>query len=288
MKQGRFEGWYFKQQCGGHSVAFIPARHRAENGTETASLQIITEQRSWNISIPPERFYVKHRPFTVVAGNSVFGAEGCRVDCAAEGVSFGGVLRYCNLVPLAYDIMGPFALVPGMQCRHSVVSLHHRVDGSLTMGGQTMDFQDGVGYIEGDRGSSFPSRYLWTQCCWEGGSVMLSVADIPIPGGHFIGCISTVYVQGQTYRLATYLGGRVERIGGGEAVLRQGQYCLEAHLEEERSLPLQAPRQGGMERIIRESLSCRVQYRLRKGEQVLLKLTSSQASFEAEWPTEGL
>lgn len=71
-----------------------------------------------------------------------------------------------------------------MQCRHSVFSMGHRVDGQLTINGQVYHFQNDMGYIEGDCGSSFPERYIWTQCSFPNGSLMLSVADIPLYGLH--------------------------------------------------------------------------------------------------------
>lgn len=48
--------------------------------------------------------------------------------------------------------------------------------------GREYSFRSAWGYWEGDRGRSFPREYVWTQCCFRGGSLMLSVADIPLPG----------------------------------------------------------------------------------------------------------
>ena len=85
--------------------------------------------------------------------------------------------------------------------------------------------------METDRGRSFPSAYLWTQCAWREArcsSLMLSIADIPLAGVSFTGCICAVLYNGREYRLATYRGARVERWSADGAQIRQGIYRLEA------------------------------------------------------------
>lgn len=47
-----------------------------------------------------------------------------------------GKLDFGQLWPLKYDIMGPFALVPFMECRHSVWSMRHTVTGNVWISGQ--------------------------------------------------------------------------------------------------------------------------------------------------------
>ncbi len=283
MRHRQFEGWYFKQQCCGHTIVFIPARHRGQSGRETASLQIIFDDQAWNIAYPAEEFSVQKEPFKVRIGKCTFGIDGCQIDCNTQGISFCGELRYSSLTKPKYDIMGPFCFVPAMQCRHSLVSLAHRVDGSLCLGGIKLTFRNGQGYIEGDRGCSFPRQYVWTQCGWDGNCIMMSVADIPFCGRSFTGCISTVYLDGKEYRFATYLGARPHQVSEREISLRQGPYYLRARLEAANPLPLRAPKEGEMERTIRESLACRVCYELERDGVLLLSTQNDRASFEAEW-----
>ena len=63
--------------------------------------------------------------------------------------------------------MGPFRFLPGMECSHGVISMGHALEGTLTLNGAVLDFAGGTGYVETDRGRSFPSAYLWTQCAWR-------------------------------------------------------------------------------------------------------------------------
>lgn len=284
--QGSFEGWYFKHQCGGTVVALIAAHHRDRAGTHTASLQVVTPERAYHLDLPARQFYRQRRPFLVRAGGCVFSMEGCHIDCLLEGRVLRGELRYQNMVLPEGDIMGPFRYVPGMQCRHSVLSLSHEVEGSLRWGDRILDFHGGSGYMEGDRGRSFPRRYLWTQCGWQGNSIMLSVADVPFCGGHFTGCICTILLEGKEYRLATYHGARILEIGKQGALVRQGALELRVALEKGAAQPLRAPENGDMTRIIYESAACRVRYMFRREREILIDFTGDQASFEAEWPEE--
>lgn len=278
-----FEGWYFKHQQGEHTIAFIPAHHRDERGLHTASLQIITEDRAEYLEIPRRAFQVDRKPFRVRCGDSVFMPSSCRIHCSLGGERLTGTLRYGTWTPPKGDIMGPFRFVPRMQCRHSVLSMAHSVEGELILGGRTLDFRQGEGYVEGDRGTSFPSRYLWTQSMFPGGSVMLSVAEVPFCGGSFTGCIGFVWMNGRELRLATYRGLRVLEAGPRGAKVRQGGWELSVELLEERPLVLRAPRRGDMGRIIRESAACCVRYRLLQKGACVLDAVCRQAGFEADW-----
>lgn len=259
-----FCGWYYKCQSDTQTLAVIPATHGGRQ-----SVQIITDSGVWSFSENLE--------------NCLFGSDGFRLNLYENGVSAVGEVRFSGLTPLKNDIMGPFKFVPFMQCRHSVVSMRHRVDGEIIINGEKYSFSDGLGYIEGDRGFSFPSKYLWTQNFFGGGSLMLSVADIPFAGRHFTGVIAAVLLNGKEYRLATYLGARAVEIADGKAVIRQGGYTLSARLIEMRARALKAPVSGSMVRTVHESPSCRAAYRFEKNGKILLELQTDRASFEYEY-----
>ncbi|MBQ8934943.1 MAG: hypothetical protein IJ049_00860, partial [Oscillospiraceae bacterium] len=220
-------------------------------------------------------------------GDSVFYEDGMFLNLSTNTLSVTGKLRFDAHSPLRYDIMGPFRYVPLMECKHSVFSMRHTVNGRLRINGRTYSFSDGTGYIEGDRGRSFPSQYAWTQCSFEGGSLMLSVAEIPLGGLRFTGVISVVQLGDKEYRLATYLGARVLKNSGGEIVLRQGALTLKATLLDDSAYSLAAPVDGAMTRLIRENAACHARYHLSRGGRTLLSVESFRASFEYEYPQGG-
>jgi hypothetical protein len=285
-RRGYFEGWYLKQQTQTDTVALIPAFHVDRVGRASASLQVITDRQAFHLDFPARSFRAARNTFFVRLGNSIFSQRGCRLDVAAKDLTLRGLLRFGPFVPPAYDMMGPFCLVPKMQCRHSVWSLYHRVDGALTINGRRVLFQKGSGYMEGDRGVSFPRRYLWTHCCWDGNSMMISVADIPFYGLCFTGCTGYLFLQGREYRIATYCGARPLHVSSDSLLIQQGELTLHIRLLQGQSQALRAPQAGSMIRLIRESPSCRVRYTCRTGKRVLFDFVCGRASFESNWTQE--
>ena len=278
-----FEGLYFKQQNEQETIAFIPAVHVDGGGRRSASIQIITNRGSYCTEIAPDRFVIRRNGPLVRADNNLFTGSGIKIDIETEDITVKGGLRFGNLTPLHYDIMGPFRYAPLMECRHTVVSMSHTVNGTLRVNGKEMRFDDGTGYIEGDRGRSFPRRYVWTHCGFEDGALMLSAAEIPFLGTTFLGVIGAVILRGREYRLATYLGAKAVHIGDGSLTVRQGPYVLTARLMGICGTKLRAPVRGAMSRSIRENPACRAHYRLEKEGVVLLDFTSDMASFEYEY-----
>ncbi len=194
-----------------------------------------------------------------------------------------GSVRFGVFTPIKYDIMGPFHFVPFMQCRHSVYSMRHRVDGEIRVNGVSYVFRNAVGYLEGDRGPSFPKEYAWTQCSFPDGALMLSVADIPLGRFHFTGVIGVVVLHGKEYRLATYLGAKAVTIKNGEIIVRQGNLCLRVKQLGLPGHPLQAPVGGAMTRTIHEHPSCKAYYRFTDGDVTLLEFEAPNAAFEYEY-----
>lgn len=281
MGKGFFYGWYFKCQSDTQTLAVIPAVHRA-GGKYTCSIQIITEEQTWMAELPGDMFRREEKSISI--GSNRFGERGVRLNVHVPGLEVEGQLRFGALIPPRYDIMGPFSLVPFLECRHSVWSMRHKVWGTVHINRAAYSFDGADGYWEGDCGRSFPREYIWTQCIFPGGALMLAVADIPLAGFHFRGIIGFVLWHGREYRLATYLGAKAVRVRYGLVRVVQGSLELEARLLERTGNPLKAPIGGDMARIIHESPACRARYRFRENSRTLLAFESDRASFEYEYP----
>ena len=274
-----FFGWYFKCQSETHTLSIIPAIHKSGQ-KKTCSVQTITENQVWSVDYPAAAF---HR-----AGNDIwieknrFGERGILLAVHTPELDISGELRFGSLSRLKYDIMGPFSIFPFLECQHSVRSMRHSVSGKIKMNGQEYLFQNALGYWEGDAGRSFPKEYAWTQCSFPDGSLMLSVADVPVAGFHFLGILGVVLWKGREYRLATYLGARAIQVRNGRLRIVQGNLELEARLLGAVKRPLKAPVNGGMTRTIYESAACQAFYRFRKGEHTFFSFKTDRASFEYE------
>lgn len=275
-----FYGWYLKCQSDTQTLALIPAVHSAGN-KRTCSIQVITDEDAWTVTYTGDSF--RRTKGNIIIGKNRFGKKGIFLAIRTPELTVRGKLDFGPLFPLKYDIMGPFALAPFMECRHSVWSMRHPVRGAVDINGQKYFFQNAWGYWEGDRGRSFPKEYIWTQCCFRGGAVMLSVADIPMAGIHFTGIIGFVLWRGKEYRIATYLGARAVKIEDKAVRVKQGNLELDVRLLEESKRPLKAPLKGDMVRTIHESASCRAFYRFRKRGCTLFAFETDRASFEFEY-----
>ena len=275
-----FCGWYFRCQSDRQTLAVIPSVHRTGD-SDFCTIQLITNSEAYNLHLPYSAFQKRDDHITI-AGNH-FGPDGIMLDIQSDEFRASGCVKFGVLTPLRYDIMGPFHFIPFMQCRHSVFSLHHAVNGELTINSVSYPFQNAIGYIEGDRGYSFPNKYLWTQCSFPRGAVMLSVADIPMGKFHFTGVIGVVYLDGKEYRLATYPGAKAAKISPEEIIIRQGKAVLTVSPRTTGGLALLAPINGNMDRHIREQLSCAVHYRFEKNGKLLLDLAASNAALEYEY-----
>lgn len=280
MKKDYFKGWYFKCSNENKTIAFIPAFHQS-NHEKTASLQIITDDTAFNI--PFQSLQYRENPLAVKIDENIFSENDIRLQIKNDNLYAYGTLCFYGLTPIQYDIMGLFKFVPLMQCRHRVYSMRHRINGQITVNGQQYVFKNGIGYIEGDSGSSFPKEYIWTQCHFNNNSLMLSVADIPFLGFHFTGIIGVILLNGKEYRIATYLGAKVKRIDKNTVTVKQGDFQLTARLLQKNSQPLAAPSHGLMNRTIHESASCKTYYRFSYKNKILCEFTSERASFEFEY-----
>ena len=68
------------------------------------------------IEFPGEDFRQKERE--IIIGKNRFGEKGIRLALQVPGLNIKGKLNFGVLSPLKYDIMGPFSLVPFMECRY--------------------------------------------------------------------------------------------------------------------------------------------------------------------------
>jgi len=267
-----FSGIYYKHQKGENIVSVIAGASAKEH----SFIQIISSKESYYFKFP----YSKPSELFKI-GNNTFSTNGMIISIEENDALIYGEIKYSELTPLRYDIMGPFRYVP-MQCKHKILSLHHRLNGSLSICGETIDFDGGAGYIEGDFGTSFPKNYIWIQCSdfQENACIVASVADIPFSGLCFRGCICVVSINGVEYRMATYLGVRILCCCEHRIVLKQGSLYLEIEINAGTGQKLIAPENGGMVREIRECIMCGAHFRFIADGKVLFDQSSDKASFE--------
>ncbi len=281
-----FHGFYFKQSAKDHAIALVAAIGQDAQGHSFASIQVVLPDETFSVPFAPESAHFSPSGPDIRFGENRLNASGFSVNLEGSGHSVRGALRFGPLARPDHDIMGPFRLFPFMECRHHLISMAHEVIGRLIVDGTEWNFNGALGYIEGDSGRSFPTRYLWTHCFPPPGgprSVMLSVAEIPYLGCRFSGVVGFILLDGRVLRLATYLGAKAQDIREGRVVVRQGGYTLTASFERSGATLLDAPVNGGMARSIGESLSGHARYQLEHIGHVIFDFISENASFEYEY-----
>jgi tocopherol cyclase len=271
-----FEGWYFKQVSKDrqHVLSVIPGISLGKY--KHAFVQVLdgitgaSEYFEYDIS----DFRSAPEGFDVRIGPNRFSENSVTLDIHQRGKAISGALRFSGLNPypvrlFSPGIMGWYAFVPFMECYHGVVSMTHRVDGAVEMGGIRMDFSAGKGYMEKDWGTSFPESWVWTQCNnfeEESASFMLSVAKIPWLFRAFPGFISFLRHQGSVFTFATYTGAKVRRLEECNGILHveivDRRYRLYAEIRPSVSAVLKAPRSGNMDRHIKESVDSEISVNL--------------------------
>ena len=284
-----FEGWYFKHQNADAVLALIPGHSIDEKGRKHAFLHIIWNENSYTLDFSEEDYLSDRKRRRIILGNNLFSPEGVKLDIQSKEITIQGIIRYGSFSPIAYSIMGPFQWVPFMECSHEIISMAHDLKGSLKVNGKLLEFNGEKGYIEGDKGRSFPRDYLWLQCNRfpQEASVMVSIAHIPFIGHSFQGCICVIQYQGEEFRFATYLGVKVVCKRETAVILRQGEYTFKIFLSNRNrkktarfSHSLLAPDQGRMVRFIKEEHLLLGRFLLYKGESLIFDLTSDHVSFE--------
>ena len=282
-KRSFFEGWYFKHQSKDGSIAFIPGINITKDGTKYSFIQVITKDKSYNINYDFKDFSISQDKLTIKIKDNIFSTKGVILNIRNKNIIIKGRLVYSDITLLKSDIMGPFAYFPFMECVHGVLSLNHKVNGSLFINNKEVKFIDAKGYIEKDSGKSFPKTYLWIQCNdfkIEDTSIMVSIADIPFLGFEFKGCIAVVYYKGKEYRLATYNGVKLISYDENGLIIKRGKYRLEINIKNLSPQSLLAPNGGDMIRTIYENISCSATFKFYKDKNLIFDLESSNTSFE--------
>jgi hypothetical protein len=175
-------------------------------------------------------------------------------------LSYSGSVKYPSSV-FAPGIMGWYSFVPFMECKHGVVSVTHRIDGTITVDKKQIDFSGGKGYIEKDWGKSFPESWIWLQSNnFENSDacIMMSIAKIPWLGSFFTGFLGFLYFDGKFFPFSTYHKSEITDLGLANEKLtvsfRSKKYHLKIIASLKQSGILLAPKSGKMSRRIKESV----------------------------------
>ncbi len=269
-----FEGWYFKNVSadGNTTWSFIPGIAIAENNTH-AFVQAINGKtgETYYFSFKPDVFRFSKHGFEVYVAENYFSPTKCVLNLKNEQCALRGELEYGNLHPyragfVRPGIMGWYRYVPFMECYHGLVSMCHTVRGTIHHNAELLNFDDGLGYIEKDWGSSMPKAWIWMQTNnfeMSETSFMLSVARIPWIGKTFTGFLGFLMYQGKTITFATYTGAKISKLEKSDnrinIAIHTSRLKIFVNGHSKNSGELKAPLAGEMSRMIHESIDAELQ-----------------------------
>ncbi len=273
-----FEGWYYKQvdSTRNHIISFIPSVSFTKESS-LAYLQVIYQKGDELITdictYDIDEFATADDVFLVNLARSSFSDERINLDFKGKKLTIKGSITFSGLTRLDYsllnpNIMGVCSYIPLMQCNHGILSMKHMLTGCLTINGEEISFDNGVGYIEKDWGSSFPKEYIWVQCNHfedTSSSLFFSSADIPYLFRSFRGFICNLLYKDKQYRFATYNMSSVNVIVEKEKLeilLENRKYRLSIIGDQRDAKELLAPKNGSMNHKIKESLKSDVNIEL--------------------------
>ncbi len=302
--QNYFEGWYLKlvDAGGNHTWSFISGVSLSQKDSH-AFIQVINGRtgETWHYRFPTESFVFSKNDFHVQIGNNELSHSHIRLDLQSPEGLFQGEVFFSGQTPLKATlrrpgIMGWYRYAPFMECYHGVVSLDHRLKGSLNLNGHLLDFSHGKGYMEKDWGVSMPETWIWMQSNHfqeDNISFMLSVANVPWLGKSFPGLLGFFLHKGEKHLFATYNGAKITRLERNEKLLfltlERKNLILEVRGEQGETIrskknnagALKAPQQGQMNRVIHENLNASLHIAVRhKSGSLLFEGTGRHAGLE--------
>jgi tocopherol cyclase len=271
-KRNYFEGWYYKVIDEGRKnvYAIIPGIAIGKNPKDRhAFIQVSDavkgEAEYFRFDYESFKFDKKILLFSI--GDNLFTDRFIILDLKGEKFSIKGRLVFVNIVKypkslLNPGIMGPFSFIPFMECIHGIVNINHLITGKLNINDNIIDFEDGEGYIEKDRGKSFPDSWVWLQANHFDDTditFMFSIADIPFMGFKFKGFISFLRYKNKFYNFSTYNSAKLKNLKinkkSVEGLLKKRNISLEFKANQSGTSMLKAPKNGQMDRMIEESIS---------------------------------
>lgn len=283
-----FEGWYIKlvDEKQRRPLALIPGVYRGTDRTRSHGfLQVFdgARDRAWYCRYPVDEFWAHARDFDVRVGPNRFtvreGEGAIELDVDEPGLRLHGAVTLHGVGgwpvrPWSPGVMGPFGLLPFLECYHGVVGLDHGLRGELHLNEGSLSFEGGRGYLEKDWGTNFPRSWIWCQCNHFAApgqtarrvSLTASIAEVPNLGRTFPGFIVGLSVDGTLHRFTTHDLAWIDVLRADDDQVRwvlsnrSHRLAITAHRAPTTRLP--GPSIEGMEREVYETLRARVEVRL--------------------------
>ncbi|GEK90872.1 tocopherol cyclase family protein [Alkalibacterium kapii] len=296
-KSPYFEGWYVKASDPKKefTLALIPgvALFDAEECFVQYNLVYKGKTLSGKITFPIEEFTVVKDPYSILMPSFVLSKNSVKAHLKDDKIDLMLDLSFGEFLPLdkslySPSIMGPFEYLK-MPCAHDVISMRHKVSGTIVLNGESITIASGMGYLEKDRGSTFPNKYVWGQSNIfkekEQCSVFLSVAEIDLSIINFMGTIAVFHDGEKEHRFATYLGANAEvKVAADQqsyvVKIKDAKKSLTAEVSLKNGDKLIAPMKNNMDYAIKETVKATISLVFEQKNKEPLHLNSEDGAAE--------
>lgn len=266
-----FEGWYIKSTDKENdlSIALIPGVAHFSKDESFVQYNIVYKEQDFSgkITFRRDEFEIVGYPQNIVMPKFVFNEKGVKASLKNKSDHIMLDLDFGLFLPIeqslyAPSIMGPLEYL-NMPCSHDIISMKHRVTGTVVINGEKIEIEKGAGYIEKDRGSTFPDKYVWAHSNGfaenNDATLFLSVAKVDKGPFSKNGAIAIYHDGEREHRFASYSGSILkvavnEDQSGYTVILTDLFKRLEVSVSLSNARELIAPMNAGMDYPIKETV----------------------------------
>lgn len=276
-KDNFFEGWYFKlvSKDKKYTFAFIPGISFSKDSH--SFIQILQGEKVLYsyCRYPSNSFFYSNSPFHIKIDNSYFSLDRLFLEIAQNDLNIIGSLSFHNVIKWKDSIINPGSMgfynyLKFMECYSQVCTLDGDIKGTLTINGDTIDFNGGKVYIEKNWGRSFPVEWLWVQSnCFSDNraTVTCSLGEIPFPVKNFRGFLIGVTVDNTFYKFTTMNLSKIQTFIENcdvslIAINNKYKLSLKTITNDDDFILCYGPKNGEMVPYVKETLTAKVQIEL--------------------------
>ena len=183
-------------------------------------------------------------------------------------------------------ILGPFAYIPFIECKHGLVCLNGNAKGRLNLRGKPIPQVSSKVYIEKDWGTSFPKDYIWLQCNEfdkSDVSFQFAIAKVGWMGLKIEVFVCTLLIEGKIETFATWNLAKVHHIdfevNTVMLAVGKGKKQIRIKASYEHTSSLISPINGQMKGKVEESITGRMNLELFRDKEIF-KLVGRNAGIE--------
>ena len=277
-----FEGWYFKvvEAKRQRAFAFIPGLFLGKKSEESHSfIQLLHGADSFYKykRFPTKDFNSLKNKFSVTIEKNHFSLDCIKLDIDDPNFNIKGTLNFKNVLKWPDTLLNPgsmgfYNFIPSLQCYSQVCVMDMDLEGSLSINGEIIDFNNGKGYIEKNWGKAFPYSWIWIQSNnfnHKKTSLSCSLAHIPLSIFSFRGFLIGLYVNGVFHSFTTINRSQIQihqKDSDIDIQVENRHYVLKIQTQtlSKNFMLLNGPRDGKMVPLVQENLQGEVSIILRE------------------------